>query len=785
MYNGLSRGRIIRLNYDGALDNSFNPGSGFDASVLAVALQADGKVMVGGWFNLFNGSSRSRIARLNADGTLDTSFDPGTGFNSYVSSLAMQPDGKVIVGGGFTTYNGAAVNTIVRLNTDGSLDNSFNGGNFTGNVMAVALQSDGKIVVAGVFDTFNGISRNGIVRLNADGSLDSSFDPGTGFNGNVNTILVQDDGKVMAGGSFSSINGTARSSIARLNANGSLDNSFNPGTGFNAPTGPMSLPVQSIALQADGKVVVGGAFTSYNGISRNGVVRLHTEGSLDETFNTGTSFNSAVSSVALQEDGKLVVGGAFIGFSSMLRQGVVRLLANGIPDITFNPFSGFDSVVQAIDLQNDGKLVVGGNFSHFNGIARNRIARLNPNGSLDELFNPGSGFNGLVLDVALQRDGKLLVAGSFTDFNGMPRFGIVRLNSNGSLDSSFETGTGFNNQVTNITMQPDGRIVVVGNFTVLNGTPRNRIVRLHADGSLDESFNPGTGFDNSVQSLVLQEDGKLVVGGFFSNFNGVIRNKIARLNSDGTLDFSFNPEAGLDFRSYVGSIILQPNDKIIIGGNFSAYNGTARNNIARLNVDGSLDTSFNPGTGFNGTVYSLVLQNDGKLVVGGLFTAFNSTVRNFISRLNSDGSLDNSFNSGNGFNGLVSSIALQSDGNMVVGGQFTAINAVPRTRIARLNNNDFPLSTAKDLHPGLNLLLYPNPSQGDINLEFSEAEALVGGAKLTLHDAMGRQVLSREVTATEEKAGIKLTTTGLTSGIYFLNISTRGRSISKRVVLTE
>ena len=260
-YNGTSRNRIARLNTDGNLDSSFNPGTGVtgtNVGISSITLQSDGKILIVGSFTAYNGTPKNRLARLNTDGSIETSFNPVTGANSNVSSIALQLDGKIIIGGSFTAYNGTDRNSIARLNTDGSLDTNFNprigiGGSLGGNssfLYSIALQSDGKILIGGGFSTYSAITRNGIARLNIDGSLDNSFNPGIGANDYVSSIALQSDGKILMGGSFTTYNGTPRNRIARLNANGSLDNSFNPGTGV---AGANFSKVYSIVLQQDGK----------------------------------------------------------------------------------------------------------------------------------------------------------------------------------------------------------------------------------------------------------------------------------------------------------------------------------------------------------------------------------------------------------------------------------------------------------------------------------------------------------------------------------------------------
>ena len=261
--------------------------------------------------------------------------------------------------------------------------------------------------------------------------------------------------------------------------------------------------------------------------------------------------------------------------------------------------------------------------------------------------------------------------------------------STGALDTTFGNGlAGANNHVTAVALQPDGRILSGGYFNSVNATVRGRIASLNTDGTLDTSFGNGlAGANHGIEAVILQSDGKIVVGGHFFTANGIARGRIARLNADGTLDTSFgNGLAGAG--SVVRAIALQPDGKVIIGGEFSTVDGIARTRIARLNADGSLDTSFGNGlAGANGIVRSIALQPDGKVIMAGSFTSVNGVARGRIARLNADGTLDTTFGNGlAGADSTVSALAIQPDGKILIGGNFTAVNGVPSVRIARLDN---------------------------------------------------------------------------------------------------
>ena len=419
----------------------------------------------------------------------------------YLDTRSISIDNKGILWGGIaqnsngiTPFNSEDVNFYFQR-TSG----------FNSSVISTEIQSDGKIIMGGLFTSFNGNTRNRLLRLNSDGTEDSSFytNLGTAFSGfflgqDINSIIEQPDGKILIGGNFNSFNGNTRNFLIRLNSDGTEDTSFygNLGTGFNAR-------IFSVHLQSDGKILVGGQFTSFNGNTRNRLIRLNSDGTEDSSFYTN-------------------LGTAFPGF-----------------------FIG----VNAIREQSDGKIIVGGNFSSFNSLSRQRLIRLNPDGTEDTFFysnlsSLGSAFNSSISGISIQTDGKIIITGTFTSLNTSTRYGISRLNLDGTEDSTFYTnltssgdGTGFRNGSPIVSsIQSDGKIIVAGAFTDFNnlgGNNRNRIVRLNSDGTEDSSFySPITpGFNADVFSVEIQLDGKILLGGSFTTFAGNTRNFSIRLNS--------------------------------------------------------------------------------------------------------------------------------------------------------------------------------------------------------------------------------------------------------------
>jgi uncharacterized delta-60 repeat protein len=761
-FNGIARNKIARLNADGTLDNTFNPGTGannsdFTSIVYTTSIQSDGKIIIGGNFTTFNGVSRKGIARLNTDGSLDSTFNPGTGAingnnSGTIRTTCIQSDGRIIIGGNFTSYNGTTRNRIARVSTDGTIDLFFNPGTgASGIVYAISIQNDGKIIIGGSFTGFNGLSRSRIARINTNGTLDAAFNIGTGAYGDVLATSIQNDGKIIIGGDFIDYNNIPRNRIARLNTDGTLDATFNPGTGADSS-------IWATSIQSDGKIIIGGSFDSYNGTARSQIARLNSDGMLDTSFisvlGTGTG-NIGILTTSIQSDGKIIVGGKFTINNGTTISYISRINSTGFLDNTFNPVNGGNGLILSTSLQNDGKIIIGGGFTTFNNSASRGIARLNNDGTLDNSFYPGLGANDNVWSTSIQSDGKIIIGGDFSTFNGISRKNISRLNTSGTIDNSFNPGTGADSYILTTSIQSDGKIIIGGNFTSYNGTTINRIARLNLDGTLDFSFNPGTGVSALVYTTSIQSDGKIIIGGQFSSFNGTTRSKIARLNTDGTLDTTFNPATGTNNTILTTSI--QSDGKIIIGGSFTSYNGTAINCIARLNTNGTLDITFNPGTGINtnGSVWNTSIQSDGKIIIGGNFTSFNGIARNNIARLNTDGTLDNTFNPGSGSNNVVYTTSIQNDGKIIIGGDFTSYNGTGKNRLARINGDN---QLSASLFENDAMVIYPNPSKGLFNLTIDETEYKY----FSVYSILGQKIILIDLTKKETIIDIS----GQPKGVY-------------------
>lgn len=432
-----------------------------------------------------------------SDGTFDVTANAALsiGFDQSISSLALQGDGKILVGGGFARYKDVAVTSLVRLNLDGSMDASFSmnmGTGFDAEVSAIAVQPDGKIVVAGGFDTFNGANARRIVRLNSNGTIDSAF---------------------MA----------------------AIGSSFDGGYACSCAPYP-----KVIALQSDGKILIGGDFDRFNGSPTNALVRLQSSGALDTAFvsNSTLIFDYAASDIAVQVDGKILVAGAVGQQQVPTASTLVRLLPDGSFDTAFDSaivggqgIQGFATSVQSVKTQIDGKILVGGNFTQPAGISSNLLARYSVSGAIDAGFSAslGAGFSGimgsyyysLVTDIFVFPTGESLIVGSFSNADSIRSPHIARVSQNGSIDSGFvsKMGGAPNGMIRAAIQLADGRYVIAGEFTELGGHSVGRIAILghspkavvSTSTSTTQKSLPSTGF-LAQQSLLVYAFLCLVAG---------------------------------------------------------------------------------------------------------------------------------------------------------------------------------------------------------------------------------------------------------------------------------
>jgi uncharacterized delta-60 repeat protein len=609
---------------------------------------SDGRVLVGGSFVAIGGQASPRsLAVINSDGSLDMNFQADPNLQIYeVYDAALQPDGKIVIAGWFTKLPSPFTYFLLRLNPDGSVDTTFNTVGINGQVFAILVDGD-KILIGGNFTS----PAAHIARLNQNGTPDSAFNgAGSGPDGIVRGVARQSSGKYIIVGEFSNINSLSQVGVARLNANGSLDSSFVPG-GFRAST--------QVAVLNDDSVLVGG-----DSICGDDLFAWYTaSGNLKQALApTPNAFQSITTFLPLS-DGGFLIGGWYsavcINGSPTEHAGEVWRYAS---DGTYHTMVTFGSEADmlAMALRSDGKLILGGQgrpetsteVGWFDGLA---LLDLADNG-LEKVaaFHPIVGDEAEISSLSRYSDGKLLVAGNFSYVNGNPRFGLARLLADGSLDASFQPFEdqpgGWSNAALALS---DGRAVA--------GFGHSGLYLIGLDGSLTDlsAFND---YDR-VSVLALQSDGKVLVG---SDFGLGVR----RLRADFSgIDATFTPG---DAYGGVYALSVQVDGKILVAGDFDKYNNVDVPGLVRLNSSGSVEDSFKPPLFMldeynTATLYSLTPLSNGKLLVGGDFTTVGGEEHPALVRLNNDGAQDTGFSAPTDFY-TIKSTCVQADNSIWVGG---------------------------------------------------------------------------------------------------------------------
>jgi len=640
---------LKRLNSDGTLDATFNapggtPGVGLAAAtgqpeVNALLVAPDDRIYVGGAFSSYNGTARGGFARLNADGTLDTSFAFNTlsGVSRYVAAIALQPDGKVIIGGAFTGVNSSARTNLARLNADGSVDLSFTPSGYTtnGGIRAIQLAPDGKIYVGGT--TYNpATQRNDPIlhRLNADGTRDLTFNPVFAPDyGAVNSLLLLPDGRILAGSDLPLPGYSVPVGLAAFQPDGSLDTAFMAKIAGESNGGALAL-----RLTPDGNILAGGIFTRFGGLPRASVVRLAPDGTIDSTFapvpygERDAGYLTHLYSFAVQPDGRIVAGGWFnrISDPALPIYNLVRFegdyvpgpgrVALSSPTFTFNENAGTVSISVARTGGVTGATSV--SYAVTAGTAgADDLALVSGTLAWADLEGGVKTFSVALTDDALAEslEGAVITLSGITGGATLGRStAVLAIRDDDSppaivlqpLAVTLDQGETFSLVVSYDSVRPAtvqwflGATPIVGatspvyvvtnaqpslhagnyrvEITNANGTTVSSVVSVAIGipaGALVDSFNPAVAL-TSVVASGFDPAGNLLLGGA----NGMIR-----LTAAGVIDPTFAPT----FNQSISALVPLPDGSALVGGYFTTVNGTARNYFARVLADGTLDTAVN------------------------------------------------------------------------------------------------------------------------------------------------------------------------------------------------
>ncbi len=563
----------LRLNANGTLDDGFYKYAILAAQVYSVYIDGS-NILLGGNFT----NPVPRIARLDQTGHIDASFNVGTGPNGAVRGIARQSSGKYIITGEFSTFNDVAQAGLARLNTSGSLDTAFlPGGSIGGRTVAVLKGVSLDTVVVGSEDICN-ISRNIFAWYTPDGILKSTPAVDPNMFQSIKTLLPLPDGGFLVGGWRSPvcIGSSPTSHEGQVWRYGS-DGTYQTMTSFGNES-----DVFALGLRSDGKVLVGGqgrpATVDQIGIfdglalldlANNGLEKVG-------TFHPLVGDEAEFYDLSTYADGRLLVAGNFWYVNGRPLFGLARLLANGSLDTAFAPFAnrpgGWSTAALALP---DDRAVA--------GFGSNELHLIGANGDLTNL----SAYNNYdrVSTIVRQSDGKILVGSDFGR-------GVRRMKADFSgEDTTFQGGDAYGN-VYDLAVLPDDRIYVAGDFSKYDNVTYPGLVRLQNNGLIDSSFVPPVFLDDvgnagTLYGVTTLSTGEVLVGGYFQKVADVDHPALVRLNTGGSLDATFTLPG--NFHT-VRTICVQGDSSIWAGG-IEATN--ARNPLIRLlSANGSVDSTY-------------------------------------------------------------------------------------------------------------------------------------------------------------------------------------------------
>jgi len=770
--------KIARINADGTRDINFLPDTSTQ-NVYALQEQTDGKLLVGR-----DGS----IQRLNDDGTLDTTFTTVT-TNGIVYSFAILPNGKILAGGLFTTINGATKNRIVLLNSNGTVDTSFVvGTGFNSDVHIVRVASDGSFFIGGKFTTYKGTTINRIAKLSNTGTLDATFHTSnTGFDNDIWTIEFLNDNKPLLGGLFTTYKGVANNSVIKLNLDGTVDTSFD--TGIAQSNGI----VYKIIVNSTNDVFLSGTFMKYKETYTNQAFLVNNYGSINTSFHLderfcipGISTYTATPSgftrlfrypSTLQNDGKILLSNVF--FENIFYK-LIRLNADGTKDNTFNFNPNLQSNQTVRDIMDiiirpNGKIIVtalsGKGVGSESSLFFKGLFQLNTDGSMDNTFDTGFLDHGIyifkTLNIALQNDGKLIVycEEPYTYKGFQANAGAIRILENGNIDISFQNTSGkfydfssFGN--IEILILPDNKILLYSidkcaygyganppNTFATNWYRNYSFVKLNADGTVAHRFEDLNVWDNvggvALINKVILDNNSLIIAGRFSQVNGNLQRSIARIDLDGNFINNLNSpvlSTTTNDNSQITDLIKYDNMFY-----FTTYSNLSPTtvpfyyeevdcdiNISRANIDGSLDTTF-----------SMVTLDRSSHIFN-----TNAYSTNFPPSTRSPRNVYFDFNETN---------------KLVIFGHYNSINNQPYIGLSRIIIDE-NLSTTNNEFLESNIKCYPNPTNSIVHI--SATNEIIN--QINVFDMFGRLLKYQKGNSDNEQINIQ----ELPNAIYLLEVKT-------------
>jgi uncharacterized delta-60 repeat protein len=800
--NGQDSPGLARFDATGAADQTFRQNlSGATVQVEKLYPMANGQLLVKGDYTAGT-VQRRYLFRLNADGTLDATFTlalPGAGMFPNVTQAIVQPNGRILVMGLYLTGNSVSFD-LFRVMSDGSRDTSFSAAltNFSQDQL-MALQTDGKIVLAGSMSMVNGVRQFFFARLNFDGSTDTSYQSAAYTNARlyINSIALDANNSLLVGGQgINVINGQAVP-LFRMLSTGAFDPTF------TCPASLIGRDCDRVAVQPNGQLTV--LMSTYSSVSNlsysfgSRLFRLQASGTPDAAFQPGTGPDWALAEVRSLTNGNLLTWGDINNFSGQ-RRTVAMLQPTGGLDAGFAPLLQVVGSIQKIMRQADGKLVVTGRFNTIDGHLTDRVARLLATGQPDVSFSwrqPNSA-SWSTSALAVQADGRVLLAGSsytsnvFTPTSPNVLSSFVRLTSAGTTDATFVPALTFSptsspnsSQIRLLAEQANGQIVVGGTFVDAAG--KSNLTQLTTTGAVEPTFAPSAS-QPAIYKGFVQANGAIVTT---STGTSPIQRLLANGQSDPSFTYTLpvvTPGPGV-WGTWLDSVFPLPAGGYVATGIL----GTAEV-LNSLSASGATSPGFaSPFRPISGAAmpYSGVNvvagQPDGRLVVGGYVqksNQYNSPVT-LLARLEANGQLDPTFDSNFITNPIptpsplytryaVSDVLMQPDGAIVVGGYFLQAGSQSVTSLVRLLPTG--VLAVRAAQAGRSIQAWPVPAREVLHLQL---EVSARPQRVRLLDALGKTVLSQSTMA----ASLTLNTAALAPGLYVLRVDYASGPATRRIVV--
>ncbi len=662
------------------------PYFGATLAVNALWITPTGDILAGGNFTQVNGSDQNYLAKLSPTGVLDTTYQAHLGYTEPspyygyfgssalgVSALTDASDGNVYVGGTFNTVNDYAQTAVARLNADGSCDPAFRV-NFSSpyssanqaSVSRIVKDSTGRLVLVGSFEGVDGVAKSRVARVDAQGRLDVSFS--TNFGHQDHAVMLPDDAIAFGRTGSLASNGIVQPAIGRVSAEGVVD------AGFRPDLRKRRYPDWIAARPNQGPIIGSIWIKEINGSeSSGGTAALGTDGAADASFAATLAINGTVNASLVLPDGRILLGGSFTTVGGLSRPRLALVEADGTPVTSFDLGTGPGSDVRLLKLLPSGKVLVGGYFTDLNGEPCQHVALLDLSALtagqglvVEEIIEARYGTDLLYADVKTRianalSGGTINLPINTTSMGGDPSAGSTRY-----LTVRFRTNRGE-------------RTTKIRDYTTL------KLPNIAWDsGLIDRNFRPQHTESLSLTDAAEQSDGKILLLGSFSTFAGRGVPRLARLSPDGTLDTTFLPHG--QFSSFYPDLVrVDLQDRIYIGGSSMSLTGSSTSRqIYRLSPDGVVDSNF-VCPAFLSTVEDILVTPDGSVWCAGSFYSSTAGERKRVARLLPSGLVDTRFDAGESSSSTINVMKLEAPNKLWIAGSFTSVQGATRDGMALLN----------------------------------------------------------------------------------------------------